>query len=167
MVDAEHDEVHAVRGRLAVLARAARSGKLVRANNVLGTEVARAQAVGAANKCAALRPWPVTGQTFRRRVAFILNRLRQRGANVAAQRIVAGQRFVGPLQDDDVLLALERGHNRRLREGPNHVHVDRADRHAARLRAGNRPRLRCSPPPNQARQTRCRRRRSCTSVISP
>ena len=56
-----------------------------------------------------------------------LDRLRERGANVAAQRIVAGESFVGALEDDDVLLALERGDDGRLGEGANHVDVDGAD----------------------------------------
>jgi hypothetical protein len=66
-------------------------------------------------------------------MAFILNGLRERGANVAAQRVVAGERFVGALEDDDVLLALERRNDRGFREGPNHVDVDGADGDAARL----------------------------------
>ena len=48
MVDAQHDEVDAVRGGLAVFARAAGGGVLVGADDVLGAEVARAQAVAAA-----------------------------------------------------------------------------------------------------------------------
>ncbi len=47
--------------------------------------------------------------------------------------IVAGQGFVGALEDDDVLLALERGDDGGLREGANHVDVDGADLDAAGL----------------------------------
>ena len=52
----------AVGGGLAVFAGAARGGKLVRADNVLGTEVARAQAVGSADKVAALQPGVICGK---------------------------------------------------------------------------------------------------------
>ena len=50
MVDAENDEVHAVGCGLAVFARAARGGEFKGANDVLGAEVARAQAVAAADE---------------------------------------------------------------------------------------------------------------------
>jgi hypothetical protein len=62
-----------------------------------------------------------------------LDGLRERGADVAAQRVVAGERFVGALEDDDVLLALERGDDGGLREGANDVDVDGADADAAGL----------------------------------
>ena len=48
MVDAEDDEVDAIGGGLAVFARAAGGGEFVCADDVLGAEVARTQAVGAA-----------------------------------------------------------------------------------------------------------------------
>jgi hypothetical protein len=48
MVDAEDEEVHAVGGALAVLAGAVGGGELVGADDVLGAEVARAEAVAAA-----------------------------------------------------------------------------------------------------------------------
>ena len=48
VVDAENDEVHAVGCGLAVLARAAGGGEFECADDVLGAEVARAQAVAAA-----------------------------------------------------------------------------------------------------------------------
>ncbi len=67
------------------------------------------------------------GQAFRGGVALVLNGLGERGANVAAERVVAGESFVGALEDDDVLLALERGNDGRLREGPDDVDVDGAD----------------------------------------
>jgi len=57
------------------------------------------------------------GQSLGSRMALIVDGLRKRGANVAAQRIVAGQSLVGALQDDDVLLALERGDDGGLGEG--------------------------------------------------
>ena len=126
MVDAQHDEDHAVGRRLAVLARAARGGKLVRADNVLGAEVARAQPVAAAEdrrhfvqrdrRQSLAAGWPSSCTAFDSAVRM------SRPSGLSPR-----QRFVGALQDDDVLLALERGHNRRLREGPNHIDVDGAD----------------------------------------
>ena len=54
-------------------------------------------------------------------------RLRQRGADVAAEGVVAGERFVGALEDDDVLLALEGFDDGRFGEGTDHVDVQGAD----------------------------------------
>ena len=69
---------------------------------------------------------------MRRRVALVLHGLGERGANVAAQRIVAGHRLVGALQNDDVLLALESRDDGGFGEGTNHVDVNGADLHTAR-----------------------------------
>ncbi len=92
MVDAQDDEVGAIRGGLAVLARAAGRGVLKGANDVLGAEVARAQAVAAAEKARHF------GERDGRQATDALGGFRKCGANVAAQRIVAGKRLVGPLQ---------------------------------------------------------------------
>src|SRR5580698_9460297 len=108
MVDAEDDEADAVGGCLAVLARAAGGGELIRANHVLRAEVARAEAVSAGEDAGHLAQRE-SGQALLRGPAFGLNGLRQRSADVLAQRVVGRERFVGALQDDDVLLALERG----------------------------------------------------------
>ena len=62
-----------------------------------------------------------------------MNGLGKRGADVAAQRIVAGHGLVGALQNDDVLLALERVNDGGLREGANDIDVDGADACAASL----------------------------------
>ena len=57
MVDAEHHERHAVGRALAVLARPLTERELVRANHVLGPEVARTETVDARRTAAAsLRP---------------------------------------------------------------------------------------------------------------
>ena len=53
VIDAEHDERHAVRRALAVLALALADRELVRADRVLRAEIARAQAVNAARRAAA------------------------------------------------------------------------------------------------------------------
>jgi len=121
VVDAEDEKGNAVRSCLAVLAGAAGGGKLERADDVLGTEVARAEAVRAAVDLGNL------GERNRRQTFDRLNSFGKRGANVAAQRIVAGKSFVGALQNDDILFPLERGHDGGFREGANHVDVDGAD----------------------------------------
>ena len=107
--------------RLAVLAGASGGGEFICADNVLGAEVARTQAIAAAEDPRHLSQRD-GGQAFGG-----LHGLGEGGANVAAQRIVAGQSLVGPLQDDDVLLALERGDDGGLGEGANHIDVDGAD----------------------------------------
>ena len=90
MVDAEHEEADAVGRGLAVLAGAAGGGKFVCANDVLGAEVARAEAVAAGED---VRHFVQRhrGQAFGGGVSCGLNGLRKRGANVAAQRIVAAR----------------------------------------------------------------------------
>ena len=118
--------------RLAVLAGAAGGGELVGADDVLGAEVARAEAVGAGENVRHFVHGQ-RGQAFLRGMAFVLNGLGERGADVAAERVVAGERFVGALEDDDVLLALERGDDGGFGEGTDHVDVDGADGDAAGL----------------------------------
>ena len=124
VIDAEDHEGDAVRRTLAVLARALTGDELVRADRVLGTKVARSQAVDAGEQAR----HPIRRQ--RRDARLALHRLVQRGADVAAHRVVAGHRLVGALEDDDVLLARERLHDRRLRERTDDVEMDRSDRRA-------------------------------------
>ena len=62
-----------------------------------------------------------------------MDRLRERGADVLTERVVGGKRFIGALEDDDVLLSLESGHDGSFREGTDHVDVDGADGNAAGL----------------------------------
>ena len=100
VVDAEDEEADAVSRGFAILACAAGGSKLVGAEDVLGTEITRAQAVGAPEN---------GGNLFKRdlwQTGVVLNGLGERGANVAAKRVVARESFVGALEDDDVLLAL-------------------------------------------------------------
>ena len=99
VIDAEHDERTPSAARLAVLARALADRELVGADRVLGAEVARAEAVDAAKEPRHLL------QRDRGKPGLALQRLVQRGADVAPHRVVARHRFVGPLEDDDVLLA--------------------------------------------------------------
>jgi hypothetical protein len=88
VVDAEDEEGDSVGGALAVCAGAAGGGKFICAENVLGAEVARTEAVAAAVELGDFRECD-RGQALGR-----LNSLGEGGANVAAQRIVAGQSFV-------------------------------------------------------------------------
>ena len=130
MVDAEDDEAGAVGCGLAVFAGAACGGEFVCADDVLGAEVARAEAVGAGVD---VRHFVHRHgrQAFGGAVAGGLDGLGERGADVAAERVVAAEGFVGALEDDDVLLALERGHDGGLGEGADDVDVDGADLDAA------------------------------------
>ncbi len=121
MIDADHEERDAVGSGLAVLARASSDRELVRAEDVLRPEVARAQAINAAEE-----PRHHVGGD-RRQPALVLQRLVQGSPDVAPHRIVARQRLVGPLEDDDVLLAGERRDDRGVRERPKDVGMDRSD----------------------------------------
>ena len=58
VVDAEDEEGDTVGGALAIFAGAAGGGELVCADDVLGAEVARAEAVSAGKDAGALRSWP-------------------------------------------------------------------------------------------------------------
>src|SRR5688572_17769876 len=102
MVHAEHEKRLAVRRARAVLAFARASRELVGAERVLRTEIARTDAVSAAEKSRRLR-----GRERRKRAAEFrrLVGLAQRHANVARERIVARKSFVRAFEDDDVLLA--------------------------------------------------------------
>ncbi len=62
-----------------------------------------------------------------------MQRFVQRRADVASHRVVAGQRLVGALEDDDVLLPGEGLDDRRFGKRPEHVRVNRSDFRAARL----------------------------------
>ena len=63
-----------------------------------------------------------------------LQRLVQRGADVAAHGVVAGHRLVGALEDDDVLLPRQRLDDGRFGERAEDVEVDRADLRVPRSR---------------------------------
>ena len=118
MIDAEHHERRAVRRALSILAGARAGCELVRADRVLRPEVARAQPVDAREQ-----PRHLVGRDCRQ-PGIALQRLVERGANIAPHRVIAGHRLVGPLQDDDVLLACQRFHDRRFREGTEDIQMD-------------------------------------------
>ncbi len=127
MVDAERHEPDAVIDALAVLAGSLTRGELVRANRVLGPEVARSQTVDAREQPRHL----IYG--YLRNPCLSHQRLVQRRADVSTHRVIAGQRLVCSLQDDDVLLPGQRVDDRRLGKRPEHVRVNRPDLHAPRL----------------------------------
>ena len=118
MIDAEHHERRAVRGALSVLAGACSDRELVRADRVLRPEVARAQPVDAREQ-----PRHLVGRDCRQ-PGLALQRLVERRPNIAPHRVVARHRLVGPLEDDDVLLAGQCFHDRRFREGTEDVQMD-------------------------------------------
>ena len=127
VVDAENDKVRAIGRGLAVFARPAGGHVLECADDVLGAEVARTEAVAAAEEARHF------GKLYLGQAVGSLHCFRKRGADVAAEGIVAGQRLVGAFEDDDVLLALESVDERSLREGANHVHVNRTYTRLARF----------------------------------
>ena len=93
-------------------AGAAGGRELVCSDDVLGAEVAGAEAVGAAEDARDFGQLDLrAGRQYPARPCD------ERGADVAAQRVVGAQRFVGALQDDDVLLAAQRLNDGGLREG--------------------------------------------------
>ena len=127
MIDPEHEEGHSIRRALAVLALALADGEFVRANRVLGAEISRPQAVHAAEQ-----PWHLLRGDARQAV-LALQRFVQRHPDVLAHRVVARERLVGALEDDDVLLPGERLDDGGFREGAEDVRVNRPHLDAARL----------------------------------
>ena len=127
VIDAKNEERDAVSRAFPVLARPFADRELVRAEGMLGPEVARAEPVDPGEETRHL----VRGHP--REPLLVLQRLVQRRPDVASHRVVAGQRLVGPLEDDDVLLPRQRFDDGRLRERAEHVGVDRAHLHAPLL----------------------------------
>ena len=125
MIDAEHEISLAVGGAFAVLAAGLAGGELISAEGMFGAEIARADAISAAEN--ARRLLRASMPAMRRRISCASLRLAERDADVAGQRIVAGDAFVGAFEDDDVLFAAQRVDDRRFGERTNHVDVNRAD----------------------------------------
>ena len=123
MGDAQREIGLAVRGAFAVGALGLACGKLVRAERVLRPEVARADAVAAAENARGFLGRD--GRQFAAELGRFLP-LAQRGADVAGQRVVAGHALVGALENDDGFLAAQRLDDRRLGEGAYDVDVDRS-----------------------------------------
>lgn len=124
MVHPQHEERLAVRRAPAVRALALAGGEFIRAQRVLGPEVARADAIRAAEQPRRLRL-----RERRHRAAEFqrLIRLAQRHADVARQRVVAGETLVRAFEDDDILFATQRIDDRGLGERADDVDVNRAD----------------------------------------
>src|SRR6266480_4791139 len=94
VIDAEDEERLAVSGGAAILARGLTGGEFIRAERVLGTKIARADAVGAAEKtgCFARRERGqrrdgVGASGILGEEAGVLVRLAERDTNVARERI--------------------------------------------------------------------------------
>jgi len=126
VIDADDEVARAVRRPMAVGPGSAPCRELVGAEDALGAEVARAHPVGATEDARRLlgrhgRQAGLVGEV----VTF--QGLRQHRADVAGHRQIGGERLVRAFEDDDVLLAPERADDGRLREGADHVQVDRAD----------------------------------------
>ena len=123
VVDAEGEISLTVLGAPPVGALGLAGGKLVGTERVLRPEVARADAVAAAENARGFL------RRDGRQVAAELGRflpLAKRGADVAGQWVVAGHALVGALENDDGFLATQRLDDRRLREGAYDVDVDRS-----------------------------------------
>src|SRR5438046_2321380 len=100
MVNAENEISFAVRSALAVLAFGLANCKFISTENVFRTEIARADAVTAAENARDF----VRGERGQCAAKFRdLVRFAKRGADIARERVVAGETFVGALDDDDVL----------------------------------------------------------------
>ena len=96
--------------------------EFVRAEDVLGPEIARAQTVDAVEEARHLVRRDRAEASLRGCSALC-----ERGADVAAHGVVAGHRLVGALENDHVLLARERLDHGRFGEGADDVQVDGAD----------------------------------------
>ena len=125
MGNAEDDEAGAVGGGVAVLAGAAGGGELKCSDNVLGSEVAGAEPIAAADDAGDF------GQLDFGDAGSSLDCFGKRGANVAAERVVGAEGFVSALEDDDVLFAAEGFDDGGLRERADDIDVDGADGGAA------------------------------------
>ncbi len=132
MVDAEREVGFAVVLVLAVLALDLALGVLVGPENILRAEIARAEPVDP--RINARHILGGYGRDVGVGVAGVVGQgLGESGADVAGQRVVAGHRLVGPLDDDDVLFASEGLNHGGFGEGADNVEVDRAQLFAASL----------------------------------
>ena len=90
-------------------------GEFISPQRMLGPEVTRANAVSATEDAGCF-----LGRKRRNLPAMLmrLERFAQRHPNIARQRIVAREAFVGPFEDDHIPLAAEGLDDRRFRERP-------------------------------------------------
>ena len=127
VVNAEDEVCLAVDQSLTVLAGPHTDRVLVGTDDRLGPEVARAQAVGAADDEGNLvgRQWTDSVVVT---LVVRLDPLGQRGPDLPGERVVCRQWLVSAFEDDDSLLSCQCFHHRRFREGTQNVDVDRPDR---------------------------------------
>ncbi len=132
-----HGLAHEIDGQVELpLLLAVRQHVLDRGDHALGLQVAAAEAERAGVQFRQVLELPVALQPRVHRAvvaAPVLQALAQRGADLAHDRQVDGQRLVGALQHRHALLALEHPAQQVAREGPEHDEVDHAHLHAALL----------------------------------
>src|SRR5437660_7839842 len=101
MVDADREISNPINCAFAVFAFGLADGKFVRAKNVFGSKITRADAVRSAENS-----WRfVLAQS--RQLSTVLQgfvRLAKSHPNIASQRIIASHAFVGSFEDDDIFL---------------------------------------------------------------
>lgn len=125
MIDAEDEERFAVGGTASVFAFGLADGEFVSAQGVFGAEIARTDTVAAAENA---RHFFGSNAGERSAKFFRLQRLGEGGADVAAERVVASEAFIGAFENDDVLFAAKSIDDGSFREGANDVDVNGADR---------------------------------------
>jgi len=160
VVDAEDDKADAVGCGFAVFAGAAGGGELIRSNDVFGAEIARAEAVGAGVDLGQL----VEGdglQAFLSGAAFSLNGLGEGGANVAAERVVAGE--ASSVRSNMMTFFLPLRAATMAASGKGRMTLTWMEPTVTRgFRGGSRRRLRYFQRPSPERRRRCRCRLFCT-----
>src|ERR1043166_3767514 len=124
VIDADGEVSGAIGSSLAIFAAGLADGELVSAEDMLGTEIAGADAVGTAEEARGFlgshfRNFTMETESF---VGFA-----ESDADVARERVVAGETFIGAFQDDDTAFSAESVDDGGFREGADDVNVDGAD----------------------------------------
>ena len=125
MVDAEGEIVDAIAGFFAIGPGGGTGGEFVGTEGVFGSKIAGTDPVAAVEKAGHLfgrnRAHAVVG-------AFVsFGGFGQSDADVAPERVVAGESFVGPLDDDDLFFPAQGFDHGSLGKWTQHVDVDGAD----------------------------------------
>src|SRR5437660_5448799 len=124
MVHPEHEERLAIGGSFSIFATALAGRELVSSEGVLGPEIPGTDSVSSTKQSRRF----LRGQRGQHAAKFLsLQRFAKSDADVAGQRIIPSKTFVGALQYDDVLLALERTDDRCLGKRTDDVDVNRSD----------------------------------------
>ena len=130
MVDAEGKIRFTIGSALAVLANSAADGKLVSSKGVLGAKITRTKSITTAkNTRRLLKRNGRQGSA----VAGSLLAFTQCGANITTQRIIPRHTLIGTLKHNYVLLTPQGIDNRRFRERPNDINMNRPHLGAALL----------------------------------